>query len=168
MNMKTSLNIAAFALTLLAIVLKASYNPGGSLALILASAVMLLATLYLYVIKDNKEAGMSDGMNYLLSGTLAIWILATVFKVQNWPGAAMLVFVALLLGIILPILLILSKEEIKSSKQYIIILLVLGMFVTSAFIRNNPVVNLLGTGWDNPINNETAAPMNDAAEIEIK
>ena len=166
MNTKAILNSVAFALMIIGIALKASYNPGGTTAIILSSATMLL-TIFMYGVKDNKEAGLTDGLNYFLIGTLAFWIVGAVFKMQHWPGAGLFVYVGIPLGIILPIVLILQKADFKIAKQFLVTFLIFFMLITSVFIRNNPVVQLVGKGWDYPMN-EDGTPVSNVTDTENK
>ncbi len=166
MNTKTILNIAAFALMAMGIALKASYIAGGTIAIILSSATMLY-TIFMFAIKDNKDAGLTDGLNYVLIGTMALWIIGSIFKIQHWPGAGIFGFVGIFLGIILPIILILQNTEFKISKQFLITFCILFMLITSVFIRNNPVVQLVGKGWDYPME-ENGTPVNTATDMEAK
>ena len=166
MNTKTILNIASFALMAVGIALKASYMAGGPIAIILSCAIMLYS-LFMFTVKDNKEAGLTDGLNYFLIGTLTLWIIGSIFKIQHWPGAGIFVYIGISLGIILPIILIIQKAEFKISKQFLIIFCIFFMLITCVFIRNNPVVQLVGKGWDYPME-ENGTPLNTVTDVDNK
>lgn len=117
--MKTGLNFSAFALAVIGITFKFNYWPGANIAIIL-STVLLVFNLSMFVIKDNKEAGMSTGMNYFLSGALALWIVGLAFKFMHYPGANVLVVLSHLVIVIIPLVLIFQKVDFKISKQFLI------------------------------------------------
>ncbi len=77
MNTRSALNTAAFLLVVSGLLLKAMYMPGANAALIL-SVAMLLRTLFTFAHKDNTEAGVPNGPNRLLVGTLALLIVGFV------------------------------------------------------------------------------------------
>ncbi len=155
MNTKTILNIAAFSLAVAGIALRAAYMPGGHIALLLSGASMLL-TLFLFGVQDNRAAGMSTGINYFLTGTMAFWITGTIFKLHHWPGAGLFVLPGCLLAVILPLILCLRQADFKISRQFFLVFCILFMLIVSVFIRNNPAVQLIGKGWDFPIDSEAA------------
>ena len=82
MDAKKILNIVAFALAVIGVLFKANHLPGAGISIMLSGVTMLL-TLFMFGAKDNKEAGLSDGLNYFLVGTLALFIVGIVFKVQH-------------------------------------------------------------------------------------
>lgn len=153
MNTKTILNIVAFALVVIGILLKALYIAGGPIALILSAAIMVL-TLFMFAIKDNKEAGLTDGLNYFLIGTLAFLIIGAIFKIQHWPGAGLFIIPAYVLIFILPVILFLQKGDFKISKQFFITFSIYFILAVSVFIRQNPISEYVGRGWDFPMTGE--------------
>ena len=167
MNTKTILNITAFALVVIGILLKALYIAGGPIAIILSGVIMLL-TLFLFAAKDNKEAGLTDGMNYFLIGTLAFLIIGVIFKIQHWPGAGLFINPAYALIFILPVILFLQKGDFKISKQFFITFSIYFILVVSVFIRQNPISNYVGRGWDFPMTGEetTADSTKTATETD--
>ncbi len=137
MNTKKILNIAAFAFVVAGVLFKANHWNGAGISITLSGVIMLL-TLFLYGLKDNKEAGLSNGLNYFLTGTFAFYIVGIIFKLQHWPGAGAFVIVAYGLAFIFPIFLILRKETFKVSGQFIITFFTYFILLISLF-PNNPV-----------------------------
>ena len=153
MNTKKILNIVAFALVVIGIMLKATYVAGGPIALILSAAIMVL-TLFVFAVKDNKDAGLTDGMNYFLTGTLAFLIIGAIFKIQHWPGAGLFIIPAYALVFILPVILFFQKGDFKISKQFFITFSIYFILLVSVFIRQNPISQYIGRGWDFPMTGE--------------
>ncbi len=158
MNTKKTLNIAGFVLVLAGLILKARHWPGASFAPIL-SAIVLLVSLFMFALKDNKENGLGNGLNYFLVVSLAIYIVAALFKIQQWPGAGLLMIVACGLSCILPLVLILQKDEFKVSKQFIILFFTFYLLVITLF-TNNPLCKSLGC-TDECTVEQTSNPMPD-------
>ena len=136
MNMKKILNIAAFVLAVAGVLSKANHWPGANIALILSGATMLV-TLFLFGVKDNKEAGLSNGLNYFLVGTLALFIVGIIFKIQHWPSAGIFVVMGYALAFLLPIIIIVQKRDFKVSRQFTVTFLTYFIILISLF-PNNP------------------------------
>jgi hypothetical protein len=77
--MKKTVNILAFILVAVGLLLKANSFFGASIAINLGG-IALITSLLLFGIKDNKEIEMSDGLNYFLVGAL---VLITIGKLFN-------------------------------------------------------------------------------------
>lgn len=117
--MKNILNIGAFVLFLISVLFKANHLAGASIAIILSGLSMLLALLF-YGIKENKKAGISDGLNYFIVAALSLFIVGIIFKFQDWPGADILAFVGYVFALIFPVILMIPKSNFRVSKQYMI------------------------------------------------
>ena len=91
--MKKILNLLAFGLTIAGICLKVNDLRGADILLVL-SAATLLTSLIVFTIKDNKDAGLSNWLNYLLIGIVALFIVGATMKFQHWPGGALVSLVA--------------------------------------------------------------------------
>ncbi len=117
--MKKILNLLAVGLTIAGICLQANNITGGDFLLVL-SAATLLTSLIVFTIKDNKDAGLSNWLNYLLVGIAALFIAGATMKFQHWPGGALVSLIAFVLLPISIIALIFQKEEVKISKQFFI------------------------------------------------
>ena len=142
--MKTVINIAAFALVVTGVLFKANHLMGANISIVLSVAAMLSA-LFMFGIKDNKEAGLSDGMNYFLCGTLALFIVGILFKIMHWPGAGIFVYVCYGVAFILPLILILQKNEFKVSKQFVITFFTYFILLITLF-PNNPLTKYFKGG----------------------
>ena len=162
MNTKKFLNIAAFALVMIASFLKANHLIGGSIAGPL-SVIAMLASLFMFAVKDNKEAGMSDGLNYFLIGTVTFWIIGTTFKFYHWAGSEIFVYVGCALAVILPIILMVQKDDFKVSKQFIITFFTYFLLLL-AILSHSPLITMLRGGSEMPTS-ENAVPsmQNDSA-----
>ena len=156
MNTRKALNIAAFALIVTGLLLKAMYMPGGSIAIILGAA-LLLAGLFTFAMKDNKEAGVPAALGRFLVGTLALLILALVFKIQRWPGASLLGVGAYVLAFALPVILVMQPGGTKISRQYLVTLFTFLVLLLGVLPRN-PIAQFIGRGWDHPMTGEETAP----------
>lgn len=142
MNTKKILNISAFVLAFAGVFFK-TYHWAGANVIIILSGITMLVTLFMFGIKDNKEAGTSDGLNYFMVGTLALWIVGEIFKIHHWEGAKIFLYSGYALALVLPIALIAPKNDFKVSRQFIItfftfFILFLGL------IRNNPIAQYFG------------------------
>jgi len=119
MNKKIVLNISALVLIITGFVLRILHLPLYD-KVFLISAVIISVDLFLFSIKENKEAGLPNFINYFLSITLSIASISSAFSGMQKFGAFFIIAISLLLNIIMTLLLIFSKEPIKISKQYII------------------------------------------------
>ena len=164
MNTKKILNIAAFALAVIGVLLKANHLMGGTIAMML-SGITMLASLFMFAVKDNTEAGLSDGLNYFFVGTLALYIVGIIFKLNHWPGAGIFVMVAYPLAFLFPIILMLQKSDFKVSKQYIITFFIFFMLLITRF-PNNPISQYCGSDRCCNISEKTAAA--DSTHVEDK
>ena len=122
----------------------------------------MLLTLFMFAIKDNKEAGMSDGLNYFFVGTLALYIVGVIFKLFQWPGAGIFVYTAYPLAFIFPIILIMQKNDFKVSRQFIITFFTYFILLISYF-RYNHVTNYFNGGV-----NADGIPINNVTDTENK
>jgi hypothetical protein len=163
MNAKVILNATAFVLAVTGILLTATYMAGGRIAIILSAATMMV-TLFMFALKDNREAGVGNGLNYFLTGSLVFLITGLIFKIQHWPGAGMFVQVSYPLVFILPVALLLQKGDFRISKQFVTTFFIFFILVVSIFIRENPIAQHIGKGWDHPLATETAPDINLAAK----
>lgn len=164
MNTKTILNAAALLLMVAGIFLRADYRPGGHIA-IGASALIMLCTLFAFAVKDNKAAGLSDALNSVLTTTLVLLILGALFKIQHWPGATTLTVAAYAMVFLVPVILVFQKSEFRISRQYFFTFSVFLILASSVFIRQNPVAQYVGEGWDKPIH-ENQIEQQELPEVE--
>jgi sugar phosphate permease len=119
MDTKKILNLIAFIVLIAGALLKITKLPGAGPALVL-SGILIITIIFMFAVKENQEAGMPATLNYVLSGTLAIATLSIVFTFMHWPGGYIIVTISMLINIILTYFLIVMKEPVKLSKQYII------------------------------------------------
>lgn len=142
MDTKKILNISALVLTVAGVLFKIEHWPGANILIILSGLTMLL-TLFMFGIKDNNEAGINNTLNYVMIGTLAIWIVGGLFKILHWEGATIFLYAGYALALVIPIALIFANNNTKISRQFIItfftfFLLFIGL------IRNNPIAENFG------------------------
>jgi hypothetical protein len=93
MKTKPILNGLTLGLTAVGIVFKTMHWPGASILLILAFCLLLLS-LFTSLRLENKAQGMTVLESGALTGTFALLILGTMFRMQHWPGATILVALA--------------------------------------------------------------------------
>lgn len=117
--MKKILNLLALILVIAGLCLKMNGIEGANIV-ILISAVTMLLSHGLFTINDNKEAGLSNWLNYLLVGILTLFIVGALFKILHWPFSTMLLVAGFGLLPISILALIFQKEESKISKQFFI------------------------------------------------
>jgi hypothetical protein len=141
MNTKKILNLSAAVILIAGAILKILHLPGAGPALILSS-VLIIAIIFIYAIKENKEGGIPNLTNYLLTNTLAIAVLGALFTGMHWPGGYFIVIISVFLNIIATLYLIITKEPLKISKQYIISVF-LYICLLSSFIAVKVGKNLL-------------------------
>ncbi len=146
METRKILNCIAFALAVIGIIFKANYFPGANISIVLSGLIMLV-TLIMFTIKDNKQAGLSNRMNYFLVGTMAFFIVGLIFKFQHWPSAGMFVIVGYILGFILPIVLIMQKNDFKVPGQFLVTFFTYFILLIARF-PNNPISKYLGNGLE--------------------
>jgi len=155
--MKNILNIAGLALVLGGLIFKANHLPGASV-LILLSVLVILLSFFMFALKDNKEAGMKDNLNFILIGFTVVCVIGATFKIFHWPGASALGIVGYILMIILPVIVIVDKTDFKISKQFFFSFLLFFILVLGLF-PNNPIHKLLGSGRDYTISKKAAEQM---------
>lgn len=126
--MRKILNILALGLVIAGVMLNKCDLMGGSIVLILATVTLLLS-LGLFAIKDNKEAGLSNWLNYLLVGIISLLIIGTTMKSQHCGGFHFLIMAGFALLPIALIALIFQKDEVKISKQFFITSIVFFIFL---------------------------------------
>ncbi len=162
MDTKKILNITALALALIGVIFKANHFPGANICICLSGATMLVS-LIMFGIKDNKEAGLADWLNYFLTGTLALYIVGIVFKFQHWPGAGLFVLTCYPLAFIFPLILIFQGGDFKVSKQFIISFFIYFILLISLF-PNNPVQRFFGGNGENTMNQNGTEMNGDSLE----
>ena len=119
MDTKKIFNLIAFVVLIAGALLKITHSPGAGWAFVL-SGILIIAIIFMFAVKENKQTEMPATLNYVLSGTLAIATLSIVFTVMHWPGGYIIVIISMIINIILTLYLIVMKEPVKLSKQYII------------------------------------------------
>lgn len=147
MNARKLLNIAAFGLIITGLILKTNELHGMSEVFILAAITMILS-LGMFAVKDNREAGLGNGLNFLLVGILILLIIGTVMKMQHWPGSALILMPAYALLPIALIVLILQNETIKISKQLFISFALFFMFLLIIMPKNPFFLNQFQRGHE--------------------
>lgn len=155
--MKKILNISGLVLVLSGLLFKANHLPGAGI-LILLSVSSILLNLLIFALKENKESGMKDNLNYMLISFTAVCVIGATFKIFHWPGASAFGILGYLLMIILPIIILADKTDFKISKQFFFSFLLFFILVLGLF-PNNPIHQLLGSGRDYVISEKAAEAM---------
>jgi hypothetical protein len=155
--MKKILNVSGLLFVLGGLIFKANHLPGASI-LILLSVLSIILSLVLPALKDNKEAGMNDRLNFILIGISVICVIGATFKIFHWPGASALGIVGYILMIVLPGIILVDKTDFKISKQFFFSFLLFFILVLGLF-PNNPIHKLLGSGRDYTISEKAAEAM---------
>ena len=93
MKSKSIFNGLMLVLATAGIFFKTMYWAGASIMLILAFAG-LFVSLFTSLSPENKSLGMSPAENGSLLVTFSLLILGTVFRMQHWPGANVLIVLA--------------------------------------------------------------------------
>lgn len=83
--MKKILNISGLVLVLGGLIFKANHLPGASV-LILLSVLSILLNLLMFALRENKELGMRDNLNYMLIGFTVICVIGATFKIFHLAG----------------------------------------------------------------------------------
>ena len=136
MNAQKVLNIVGAALVIIGSFSKLQHYPIAGFA-ILVSAIVMLLTLFMYALKDNKEAGLSVGANYFMVLSLAVYIIGAVFKTQHWPVSEIFLYAYAALTFIFPFVVILQKTEVKVSRQYLITFATFFILITGLLLSNS-------------------------------
>lgn len=126
--MRKILNLLALGLVITGLILNNCNIMGSSIVLVLAAITMLLS-LTLFALKDNKETGLSNWLNYFLAGIVSLLIIGTTIKLQQWGGSHFLLIPAFALLPIALIALIFQKDEAKISKQFFVTSFVFFIFL---------------------------------------
>ena len=142
MNVKNILNGAALLLGMAGIFFKTQWWTGANVLILLGFGCLLISVLS-FTARANAEVGTSEALNYVMVATLAVGILAVVFKFLHWPGSAVLVMASNGLLLLLTLLLITLKKTVFSH-HFVTVLavffsLVIALFSTS-FVRRSPPV----------------------------
>ncbi len=117
---KTILNVIALTLAIISVIFKLNQMPEVSIPFVLSIA-MILVLLFFYAFKDNKEAGMSQSLNYLLIGTLSLFAIGFLLAEMHWYYIHLISIIATLIAVITSGLLVFLKQTFTVSKQYIIV-----------------------------------------------
>ncbi len=114
--------------------------PGAGIELSLGLLLIVLVFLPLYFIVTYREQTEKKSVVYPVTGyfTVALLLVAAVFRIQHWPGADTVVKIALAVLIIgfLPLYIVNAFQKIKKGKEnlpYIIMILVGVAIVTLMF-----------------------------------
>jgi hypothetical protein len=134
MKTKTILNIIAFVLAVIGVMFKLMHWPFANIALCL-SYLVLFFLLFKFALADNKEAGINQSLNYLLSCTLAIFLLTLMFRSMHWPGGGIFAAISSILALVTTAFVVFSKDW-KVSKEFILVLFVF-FFAMDALMPNN-------------------------------
>jgi hypothetical protein len=112
--------------------------------------------LWNYGLPANREAGISNKLNYFLVGTMSVFLVGLVFKFLHWPGAGIFVVVAYGLAFSIPLVMMAVKNDFRISRQFATtfftyFILLIGLF------PNNPISKFLGNGVDYTYSQKTMA-----------
>ncbi|OIP02458.1 MAG: hypothetical protein AUJ98_01130 [Bacteroidetes bacterium CG2_30_33_31] len=160
MKTKKILNILAFVLVIVGVFFKALHYSGAN-AIIMLAGLILIINLFAFCIKDNKAEGLGNGLNYLLVGTLALFIVGAIFKIMHYSGANILLNISYVLAILIPLILIFQKDTTKISLQFIITFLIFFVLVISV-IPNNPIQKQLKCSDKTIVNEDNNTELGDS------
>lgn len=156
MKTKKSINIAALALIVFGVIFKANHWPGANVAITLGVVTMLLS-LIMFGFKENKEAGVKNGLNYILIGTLILFLVGLLFKIQHWPTAGVFVVCSYFMGFLLPLIMIIQKNDFKLSRQFSITFFTYFILLITMFPKNP--INQYFQGGTKNVPNELISPI---------
>jgi hypothetical protein len=115
------LGVAAPVLVIIAALFKVNHWPGGGLLITLALFITGMVFLPLFVmvrIRDTRRMDEPVPLGIYLTGMIAgmFAILGTLFKVQHWPGASIMLTLGLA-GLALVFLPLFARYRIRESKK---------------------------------------------------
>lgn len=143
MKAKILLNTAVFALVLCGVILKATHSPGASISLLLGGILMLVSVL-IYVPREMSSIG-STGLRQIVPTVMgSLLILGLMFRMQNWPGASILVALGTALTVVYAFQLVRSNGELKFSSQFVTTM-VLFLVMLGGLLPNNAWAMVLGS-----------------------
>lgn len=149
------------------VLLKIQHWPGGSLFLTLANVlaiVVLIPSIVIYHIK--KKPGKNKSTAYIIGGiSTMILLTGNLFKINHWPGAAVLLLLGFVLLIVLfiPLYSHFEFKDTKSISSRFIFILIAGVYFivfTSLmainrgwfFTKGTAIINMNITDINNDIN----------------
>jgi|GEM_PF-1173350 len=120
-RMMYGLGVAAPVLVIIAALFKAYHWPGGGVMITLALFITGMVFLPLFVmvrIRDTRRMDEPVPLGLYLTGTITgmITILGTLFKVQHWPGASIMLTLGLV-GLALVFLPLFARYRIREAKK---------------------------------------------------
>lgn len=117
MNVKNILNGAALLIGMVGIYFKSQWWAGADLLMLVGFGLLFISAVG-FTIGDNKAAGTSTALSFVMVATLALGILGLVFKTMHWKGGFLL---SLGSGglLLLMSLLLLAAKSISVSRQFI-------------------------------------------------
>ena len=121
---KSFLNAAALVMGLMGVVFKANWWAGADV-LIFSSLLLLFVSIVVFTLGDNAEAGVAKPLNFLMVGTLALGVVAAIFRILQWEGAAVLSFATVALLLLLSFWLLVSQATLVVSRQFLTVAMVL-------------------------------------------
>ena len=147
MNARKLLNVLALGLIITGLILKVNEIQGKNIAFLVAAIVMIIS-LGMFAIKDNRTAGLGNGLNFLLVGVIILLIIGSYMKNQHFQGHALFLVPAYALLLISVIALIFQNETIKISKQFFISFVLFFMFLLVMIPQNPFFLNQFQSGHD--------------------
>lgn len=125
----------------LGITFRLGHWPGASLLLVLGLAGFSLVFIPILLIQKSKETGADHIMNWSGGLGLAAFALGTLFKLQHWPGAAMLLIVSplLLFLVYFPKYTFNRSISIETKSKYLLdsfFIIVIGTLIALYFIKS--------------------------------
>jgi len=114
--------------------LKTTHSPGANVVLVFGAAAGIMLFILLITSLAGKFPSRFEKFNGILASlTLIIALLAFIFKVMHWPGAAKLIWIAdigiLLTGILFLVESWREKDPFKLSMKIITVFFILLLFL---------------------------------------
>ena len=103
----------------------------GADALMLVGFFLLLVSTVAFTARANTEAGTPSALNYLMVATVAVAVLALIFKSMHWQGGFALSMGAGVLLLLLSLMLLTSKPAVVASRQFVTVLVIFATLLIS-------------------------------------
>jgi hypothetical protein len=137
------IGLAGAGLTIIGALFKTFHWPGAGILLVLGFILVAAVFLPLYFILSYREQAEKPAIIYPLIGylTIAVVLVGTIFKIQHWPGANILLQsgIVIILIAFLPLFLVrlFKRSEGQKLNPAYIVMLLIGISIVLSLTRVN-------------------------------
>ena len=129
-SFKTILNVLTFITVLGGTIFKMMYWEGADMLVLVGTLLLLFTGVFLH--KDMAAIGADSLTTALVTVTMVVLVISTLFKRMHWEGGLMAAYVSVALILLLTLVLILKKETLRLPKQFGIFTMLYLIYIAGA------------------------------------